>query len=151
LHVKAVTARDCFCKADVLSKAQADKLEHDSMDTKERPPLYPPMADTDVSQAKRRYVRLIASAMDGDKIEFSLDKNQKDAQDVAEEIKQTLHSKIAKRYGSQDRSSSIERDADFKSKYEGQSLATMVIKLLRGKVATHRKAAREMIRISKQK
>ncbi|KAF9546874.1 hypothetical protein EC957_009327 [Mortierella hygrophila] len=38
-------------------------------------------------------------------------KYQKDAQDMAEEIKQKLHNKIAKRYGSRDRSSSIEFDA----------------------------------------
>ncbi|KAG0196562.1 hypothetical protein BGX33_001524 [Mortierella sp. NVP41] len=119
----------------------------------ERAPLYPTVADTDASQVKRRYVRLIASVTDGDKIQFSLDKNQKDAQDVAEEIRQAVRNKIAKRYGPRDRSSSIERDAveSFKSKNEGNSLATMVVEMLGGEDARDRKAARQVIRQSKQK
>jgi len=103
-HVKALTVRHCFCKAGVLSKAQVDKLEQESMDVEERPPLYPPVADMDAIQVKGRYVRLIASVLDGDRIQFSLDKNQKDAQETAEEIKQIVRHKIAKRYGPQDRS-----------------------------------------------
>ncbi|KAG0208443.1 hypothetical protein BGX33_006245 [Mortierella sp. NVP41] len=151
-HVKAVTVRHCFCKAGVLSKAQADKLEQESVNVEERAPLYPPVEDMDTSQVIRRYVRLIASVTDGDKIHFSLDKYQKDAQDMAEEIKQKLHNKIAKRYGSRERSSSIELDAveSFKAKYEGESLATIVVKMLGDEVASHRKAARQVIRISKQ-
>ncbi|KAF8924002.1 hypothetical protein BGZ47_004323, partial [Haplosporangium gracile] len=131
-HAKAVTVRHCFCKPGVISKVQADKLEHDSMEIEKRSSLYPPMSDTEASQDKRRNVRLIALAMNGDKIKFSLDKNHKDAQDMPEEIKQKLHSKIAKRYGSRDRSSSIKLGAveSFKSKYEGQSLVTMVIELI---------------------
>ena len=86
-HVKALTVRHCFCKVDVLPKAQSDKLEQDSINVEERPPLYPPVAATDSSQARRHYVRLVASVMDGDKIRFSLDKNQKDEQDMTEEIK----------------------------------------------------------------
>ncbi|KAF9143152.1 hypothetical protein BGX30_001180 [Mortierella sp. GBA39] len=96
-HVKALAVRHCFCKVGVLSKAYVDKLEQESMHVKERSPLYPPLADTDASQARRRYVRLIASVMGGDKIQFFLDKNQKDAQDMAEEIKQKVRKKIAKR------------------------------------------------------
>jgi len=152
-HVKALTVRHCFCKAGVLSKAQANKLEQDSMDVEERPPLYPSVTDTDVSQVKRHYVRLIASVMDGDKIQFSLDKNQKDAQDMAEEIKQRVRNKIVKRYGSRDRSSSLEPDAveSFKSDYKGERLATMMVDLLGSKDASHRRVARQVIRISKQK
>ncbi|KAG0202591.1 hypothetical protein BGX33_009570, partial [Mortierella sp. NVP41] len=76
-----------------------------------------------------------------------------DAQDMAEEIKQTVHDKIAKRYGPRDRSSSIERDAVelLKSKYEGNSLATMVVEMLGGEDVRGRKAARQVIRMSKQK
>ncbi|KAF9539469.1 hypothetical protein EC957_005391 [Mortierella hygrophila] len=85
--------------------------EQESMHVKERSPLYPPVTDTDASQARRRYVRLIASIMGGDKIEFSLDKNQKDAQDMAEKIKQKVRKKVANKYGSRDWSPSIERDA----------------------------------------
>jgi hypothetical protein len=149
-HVKAVTVRHCFCKAGVLSKAQADKLEQESANVEERAPLYPPVEDMDTSQVIRRYVRLIASVTDGDKIHFTLDKYQKDAQDMAEEIKQKLHNQIAKRYGSRDRSSSIELDAieSFKVKYDGESLATIVVKMLGDEVASHRKAARQVIRIS---
>ncbi|KAF9284366.1 hypothetical protein BGZ88_010019 [Linnemannia elongata] len=99
-HVRALTVRHCFCKASILSKAQVEKLERESMYVEERPPLYPPVADTDTSQVRQRYVRLIASVMDGDKIQFSLDRNQKDAQDMAEEIKQKVRNKIAKRYSS---------------------------------------------------
>jgi len=152
-HVKALTVRHCFCKAGVLSKAQANILEQEYMDVEERPPLYPPIASMDRDQVKRHYVRLIASVMDGDKIQFSLDKNQKDAQDMAEEIKQKVRNKIAKRYGSRDRSSSIESDAVelFKSSYEGERLATMMVEFLEGKDASHRKVARQVIRISKQK
>lgn len=152
-HVKASTVRHCFCKAEVLSKEQVDKLQRDSVNVEEHTPLYPPVADRDASRVKGRYVRLIASIMDGDRIQFSLDKNQKDAQDIAEEIKQTVHHNIAKRYGQRDRSSSIERDAIelFKSKYEGNSLATMVVELLGDEDVRNRKTARQMIRISKQK
>ena len=90
--------------------------------------------------------------MDGDKIEFSLDKSQKDAQDTAEEIKQKLHNKIAKRYGSRDRSSSLKPDAVelFKSEYLGERLANKVVEML-GDTVGRPKTAREMIRISKQK
>jgi hypothetical protein len=152
-HVKALTVRHCFCKAAVLSKAQADKLEQESMDVEERPPLYPPMADTDINQVKRRYVRLIASVMDGDKVLFSLDKNQKDAQDMAEEIKHRMRNKIAKRYGSRDRSSSIEPDAveSFKFKHGEEPIASMVVEWFGGEDAIRRKVARYVIRNSKQK
>ncbi|KAF9126514.1 hypothetical protein BGX30_015217 [Mortierella sp. GBA39] len=70
--------------------------------------------------------------MDGDKIQSSLDKNQKDARDMAEEVKQKVHNKIAKRYGSLDRNSSIERDAieSFKSK-EGETVKTKLFEMLR--------------------
>lgn len=54
---------------------------------------------------------MIASVMDGDRIQFSLDKNQKDAQAIAEEIKQQVRNMITKRYSSRDRSSFIEPDA----------------------------------------
>ena len=101
------------------------------------------MADTDAGQVKGRYERLIASVMDGDRIQFSLDKNQKDAQDMAEEIKQKVRNKIAKRYGPRDRNSSIEHDAveSFKSKYQGQSLATMLVELLGSEDASRRRTA----------
>ncbi|KAF8942146.1 hypothetical protein BGZ47_006777 [Haplosporangium gracile] len=101
------------------------------------------MAETNASRVKGRYVRLIASVMDGDSVQFFLDKNQKDAQDTAEEIKQKVRNKITKRYGPRNRSSSVEPDAvqSFKSKYEGESLTTMVVKLLGGEDASHRKAA----------
>ncbi|KAG0264780.1 hypothetical protein BGZ95_003528, partial [Linnemannia exigua] len=117
-YVKALTVRHCFCKAGVLSKAQTEKLEQESVDVEELTPFYPSVADMDADQAKRQYVRLIASVMDGDEIQFSLDRNQKDAQDMAEEIKEKLRKNIAKRYGSRDRISSIERDVIglFKSK-----------------------------------
>ncbi|KAF9116353.1 hypothetical protein BGX30_005972, partial [Mortierella sp. GBA39] len=51
---------------------------------------------------------------------------------MAEEIKQRVRNKIAKRYGSRDRSSSIEPDAveSFKSSYQGERLATMMVELL---------------------
>jgi len=152
-HVKAATVRHCFCKAGVLSKAQVDRLEQGSLDVEEQTPLYPSVADTEASQVKRRYVRLIASVMDGDEIRFSLDKNQKDAQDMAEEIKQKVLSKIAKRYGSRDRSSSMERDAveSFKSKQGGETVATMLVEMLEGEVAIDRKVARHVIRKSKQR
>ncbi|KAH7055118.1 hypothetical protein BKA57DRAFT_524772 [Linnemannia elongata] len=80
----------------ILSKAQFNKLEQESVDVEERQPLYLPVAATDASQARRRYVRLVASVTGGDKIQFSLDKNQKDEQDMAEEIKQKVRSKITK-------------------------------------------------------
>ncbi|KAH7042886.1 hypothetical protein BKA57DRAFT_495497 [Linnemannia elongata] len=87
-------------------------------------------SDTDTSQVRQRYVRLIASVMDGDKIQFFLDKNQKDAQDMAEEIKQKVRNKVAKRYSSRDRSSSIERDAvqSFMSKHGEEPVASMLVK-----------------------
>ncbi|KAF9176502.1 hypothetical protein BGZ50_000526, partial [Haplosporangium sp. Z 11] len=146
-QVRAMMMRHYFCKAGILSKAQVDKLEQESMNVEERPPLYPSMADTDVNQAKRRYVRLIASVMNGDKIRFSLDRNQKDAQEMAEKIKQKVRSKIVQRYGPRGRSSSIEPDAvePFKSMYEGVGLATMVVEMLEGEDASHRRTARYMI------
>jgi hypothetical protein len=152
-HVKALTVRHCFCKAGVLSKAQADKLEQKSMYVEERPPLYPPVADMDASQVKRRYLQLIASVMDGEKIQFSFDKNQKDAQDMAEEIKQKVHDKIVKRYGSRDRSSSIEPDAVelFKSQHGGEPVASMVVEWFGGEDTIGRKVARYVIRNSKQR
>ena len=78
-------------------------------------------------------MHLIASVMDGERIQFSLDKNQMDAQDIAEEIKQKVRDKITKKYGPRDRSFSIEPDAveSFKSMYEGERFATVVVKLLR--------------------
>ncbi|KAF8932384.1 Tigger transposable element-derived protein 6 [Haplosporangium gracile] len=88
--------------------AQIDELEQDSINVEKRPPLYPPVGATDASQTRRYYVRLVASVMDGDKIQLSLGKDQKDAQDMAEEIKQKVCNKIAKRYSSRDRSSSTE-------------------------------------------
>ncbi|KAK3819389.1 MAG: hypothetical protein JOS17DRAFT_756331 [Linnemannia elongata] len=153
-HVKALTARHYFCKAGVLTKAQVDKLNKGSMHVEERPPLYPPTTGKDASQVRRRYVRLIASVMDGDMIQFALDKNQKDAQDVAEGIKRRMLSKIAKRYSPRNRSSSIEPDIieSFKSKYEGNGLATEMVEMLTGEDARGRKAARQLIRLkSKQK
>jgi hypothetical protein len=152
-HVKALTVRHCFCKVDVLSKAQVDKLEQGSLRVEEQPPLYPPVANTDASQVRRRYVRLIASIMDGDKVQFSLDKNQKDAQDMAEEIKQKVRNKIAKRYSSRERSSSIEHDAvqSFVSKHGEEPVATMLVEWLGGGDAIDRKVARHVIRKSKQK
>jgi len=151
-HVKAATVRHCFCKAGVFSKAQVDRLERESLDVEEQTPMYSPVPDTDASRFKGRYVRLISSVMDGDRIQFSLDKNQKDAQDMAEEIKQRVHNKINKRYGPRDRSSSIEQDAveSFKSMYQGQSLAKTVVEMLKDKDAISRKAARCLIRKSKQ-
>ncbi|KAF9540167.1 hypothetical protein EC957_004606 [Mortierella hygrophila] len=85
--------------------------------------------------------------MNGDKIQFSLDKNQKDAQEMAEEIKQRMHKKIAKRYGSRDRSSSIERDTveSFKSK-EGETVKTKLFEMLGDDDAGHRKSVRYLIR-----
>ncbi|KAG0346695.1 hypothetical protein BGZ54_005125, partial [Gamsiella multidivaricata] len=105
---------------------------------------YPPVADKDASQVRRRYVRLIASVMDGDKIQFSLDKNQKDAQDIAEEIKQKVRNKIVKRYGSRDRNSSIERDTveSFKSKHGEEDVASLLVEWLGGEDAIGRKVAR---------
>ncbi|KAK3831317.1 MAG: hypothetical protein JOS17DRAFT_744978 [Linnemannia elongata] len=147
-HVKALTTRYCFCKAGVLSKAQVNKLEQESLYLDERPPLYPPMANTDVSQLRQRYVRLIASIMDGDKIQFSLDKNQKDAQDMAEEIKKKMRNRIVKRYGSRDRSSSVEAEIleSFKSMYKGDNWAIRTFQMLGDKSAERRKAARLLIR-----
>jgi len=146
-HVTALTVRHCFCKAGVLSQAQVDKLEQESIYLEEQPPLYPPVTDAAASQARRRYVRLIASVMDGDKIQFSLDKNQKDAQDMAEEIRQKVRNKIAKRYGSRDRSSSVEAEVVklFQSTYEGDNWATRTVQMLRDKSADRRKAARLLI------
>ncbi|KAG0364057.1 hypothetical protein BGX24_004792 [Mortierella sp. AD032] len=139
-HVKVLTA-------------QNDKLEQESIYVEERPPLYPPVTDTDASQVNRRYVRLIASVMDGCKIQFSLDKNQRDAQDMAEEIRQKVRNKVAKRYGMRDRSSSIERDTveSFKSKHGEEPVATMLVEMLEGEDASDRKAARHVIRKSKHK
>ena len=82
-----MTIRHWFYKAGILLKAQVEELEQDSINVEELPPLYPPVANTDGSQVRRRYVRLIASVMDGGKIQFSLDKNQKYAQDMTEKIK----------------------------------------------------------------
>ncbi|KAF9368822.1 hypothetical protein BGX21_006317 [Mortierella sp. AD011] len=97
-HVKAATVRHCFHKARVLSKTQSDMLEQESIHVEEQTPLYPPVASKDASQVKAHYARLIASVMDGDNIHFFLDKDQKDAQDIAEDIKQKMHDKIAMRY-----------------------------------------------------
>ncbi|OAQ22243.1 hypothetical protein K457DRAFT_16901 [Linnemannia elongata AG-77] len=135
-----------------FSLAQVNKLEQESVDVEERQPLYPPVAATDASQARRRYVRLVASVTDGDKIQFSLDKNQKDEQDMAEEIKQKVRNKITKRYSSRERSSSLEADAVklFKSKYEGDRLATEVVEMLMGEDASDRKIARHMVRRKSQ-
>ncbi|KAF8934962.1 hypothetical protein BGZ47_010114 [Haplosporangium gracile] len=137
---------------DVLSKARVDKLEQDSVSVKKRPPLYPPVLSRDASQVRRHYVRLSASVMDGDKIQFSLDKNQKDAQDMAEAIKQKMRNKITKRYSSRDRSSSMETDAveSFKSKYKGDWFAAEVGEMLTGEDASDRKAACHMIRRKSQ-
>ncbi|KAG0250771.1 hypothetical protein BGZ95_007103, partial [Linnemannia exigua] len=49
------------------------------LDVEEKTPLYLPVADADASRVKGRYVRLIASIKDGDRIQFFLDTNQKDA------------------------------------------------------------------------
>ncbi|KAI1287581.1 hypothetical protein EDD11_010308, partial [Mortierella claussenii] len=118
-HVKALTVRHCFCKVEVFSKAQVDKLEQGSMQVEEQPPLYPPVADTD-------------AIVGGEKIQFSLDKNQKDAQDMAEEIKQQVRNKIAERYSSRGRGSSIERDVvqSFMSKHGDEPVATMLVEWL---------------------
>ncbi|KAF9177014.1 Tigger transposable element-derived protein 6, partial [Haplosporangium sp. Z 767] len=131
-HVKASTLRHCFHATGVLPKAMADKLEKASVDMKERPALHPNVADSDKLQVKRCYLRMIATVADGDNIEFSLDKNQKDAQDMAEDVKQTVLARIAKRYARRERSSFTESDAvkSFKSKHEGESLATMVVDML---------------------
>ncbi|KAF9102322.1 hypothetical protein BGX29_004735 [Mortierella sp. GBA35] len=66
---------------------------------------------------------------------------------MAEEIKQKVCNKIARRYGPRDRSSSLEQDAieSFKSRYQGQSLATTVVEMLKDKDAISRKAARCLI------
>ncbi|KAH7032004.1 hypothetical protein BKA57DRAFT_510912 [Linnemannia elongata] len=89
--------------------------------------------------------------MDGDRIQFSLDTNQKYAQDMAEEIKQKVRNKISKRYGPRDKSSSIEQDSveSFKSMYQGQSLAITVVKMLKDKDTIRGKAARCWIHIGK--
>ena len=156
--VRVVLCQGCnsealFLQSGVLSMAQVERLERESLDVEEQTPLYPLVSDTDSSRVKGRYMRLIASVMDGDRIQSSLDKNQKDAQDMIEEFKQKMRDKITKKYGPRDRSSSIESDAveSFKSKYEGERFATMAVKLLGGRDASHRKAAQVMIRISKQK
>ncbi|KAI1288751.1 hypothetical protein EDD11_009693 [Mortierella claussenii] len=150
-HIKAATVRHCFCKAGVLSKAQSDKLEQESIHVEEQTPLYPPVTDTDASEVKGHYVRLIASVMDGDRIRFSLDRDQKDTQDIAEEIKQKVRNKITKRYGLRERSSSVEPEAieSFKSRHESD-LATMVVELLGDENASYRKTARYLIRKSSQ-
>ncbi|KAG0351570.1 hypothetical protein BGX24_007817, partial [Mortierella sp. AD032] len=122
-------------------KGTSCSLEWESLDVEEQTPLYPPVADSNASRVKGCYVRLIASVLDGDKIQFSLDKSQKDAQDTAEEIKKKVLDKIAKRYGSRDRSSSIERDTIemFKFKHGGEPVATMPVEMLEGEVAIDRK------------
>jgi len=151
-HVKPLTVRHCFCKAGVLTKAQVDKLEQESIRVEERLPLYPSMTDMDESQVKQRYVRLIASAMDGDRIQFSLDQNQKDAQDIAEEIKQRMRNKIVRRYGSRERSSSIENDAvESLQLKEGEVVKTMLFEMLKSEDPIDRRTARHVIRKSKQK
>ncbi|KAF9274271.1 hypothetical protein BGZ88_003144 [Linnemannia elongata] len=75
-NVKASIVKHYFCKAKVLSQEQVDKLLRDSVKVEEPTPLYPPVADRDASRVKGRYVRLIASIMDGDTIQLFLDKNQ---------------------------------------------------------------------------
>ncbi|KAG0079349.1 hypothetical protein BGZ90_002880 [Linnemannia elongata] len=85
--------------------------------------------------------------MGGDKIQFSFDKNQKDAQYMAEEIKQKVRNEIAKRNSSRDRSSSIERDAvqSFMSKHGEELVASMLVEWLGGGDAIDRKVARQVI------
>lgn len=63
-------------------------------------------------------------------------------------------SKIAKRYNSRSRGSSIEPDIveSFKPKYDGNGLATEMIGMLMGENARGRVAVRQLIRLkSKQK
>lgn len=111
-NVKTSTVKHYFCKAKVLSKEQVDKLLlRDSVKVEEHTPVYPPVAHRDASRVKGRYVCLITSIMDGDTIQLFLDNNQKDAQDIAEEIEQTVHKNIVKRCSLMSRSSSIEREA----------------------------------------
>ncbi|KAF9128861.1 hypothetical protein BGW39_004674 [Mortierella sp. 14UC] len=82
----------------------------------------------------------------------TLDKNQEDAQDMPEAIKQKPH-KIAKRAGSRDRSSSLEPDdlELFKSKHGEEKLAAVVLEMLMDEDATTREYARLLIRKCNQK
>jgi hypothetical protein len=66
-HVKALSVRHCFSKADVLPKAQIDRLKQEPLDAEEQTPLYPPLEDSESVQVKGRFVRLIALVMDGDR------------------------------------------------------------------------------------
>ncbi|KAI1288932.1 hypothetical protein EDD11_009532, partial [Mortierella claussenii] len=73
----------------------ADDLEERSKDVQGRQPVYPPAAETAKQQTKRHFLRFIASALDGERFNFYHEMNQRDAQDLAEEIKKTVHERLA--------------------------------------------------------
>ena len=148
-QVKASTLRQCFRTTKVLPKAMADSLEERSVDMQERQPEYPPEIETAAKeQRKRHFLRLIASTLDGHKFNFSLAKNQKDAQDLAEETRKAVRESLAERvalFAPRERSSSIEPD-DLNSFEALDGVTTKVKDLLASNDPKIRQATRVIIR-----
>ncbi|OAQ22717.1 hypothetical protein K457DRAFT_1130998 [Linnemannia elongata AG-77] len=135
----------------------ADNLEERSADVQERQPIYPPVAETAKQQTKRHFLRFIASALDGERFNFNLEKNQKDAQDLAEEIRKAVREKLAMREAlfrprERERSSSIDSDdySLFKATFGAESLAVKVENWLASDDPKARAVARFVVRNSMQ-
>ncbi|KAK3844267.1 MAG: hypothetical protein J3R72DRAFT_505063 [Linnemannia gamsii] len=113
----------------------------------ERQPEYPSVVDAAKEQRKRHFLRIIASTLDGHMFNFTLAKNQKDAQDLAEEIRKAVHEKLTERaalFAPRERSFSIEPD-DFNSFMALDGLTTKVEDLLANDDPKIRQAARVVI------
>lgn len=156
-QVKASTLRQCFRTTKVLPRMMADNLEERSADVQERQPIYPPVAETAKQQTKRHFLRFIASALDGERFNFNLEKNQKDAQDLAEEIRKAVREKLAMREAlfrprERERSSSIDSDdySLFKATFGAESLAVKVENWLASDDPKARAVARFVVRNSMQ-
>lgn len=158
-QVRASTLRNCFRVTKVLPKAMSDKLEEISVGVRERQSMYPPVADMEKEQMKRHFVRIIASTLGGQEIKFAYDKDQRDENDIAEEIREAVWKELATRESlfkrspfEKEGSSSVDsEDLDsFQNTFQDQSLAKEVEEWLTSSNPKDREVARYVIRKSKQ-